>query len=277
VTRRNGYDVAIRVRKADLGQLTQIGQGGFSKVFRVPGYVLPGDPAALAYKEFTVDVAAQGRSADSVVSFREMLSETGRNEIDRYTAWPRALVEDNEGNVTGLLMPLIPAEFFTDMEDPMTGAIGPHLREMQWLIASRQQRHEARINLPDVELPDRVALLAQLAYILARLHEHGWVFGDLSFRNVVFTLSPPRIMVLDCDGAAALTDFQRRQSSTPMWDPPECSFSGSFQGPAPVQSERQDTVTDVYKLGLAVLRCLSPGRGAASSRSVRPKRRMKER
>ena len=34
---------------------------------------------------------------------------------------------------------------------------------------------------------------------------------------------PPRVMLLDCDGAAALSDTGRKQSSTPFWDPPECA------------------------------------------------------
>jgi len=171
----------MRVKKADLGRLILLGRGFFGEVFRVPDYHLPDDQTELVYKEFTKDHARQARSADAVVSFREMLNQVGRDELDQYTVWPRALVEDG-GNITGLLMPLIPEEFFCDREDPDTGNITPHLREMQWLIASKQQRHLARIDLQDVELPDRLALLAQLAYILARLHEHGWVFGDLCFR-----------------------------------------------------------------------------------------------
>jgi hypothetical protein len=72
-------------------------------------------------------------------------------------------------------------------------------------------------------------------------------------------------MLLDCDGAAALADPARKQASTPYWDPPEC--------PSPVpagerrQQDQQDDVTDVYKLGLAILRCLTPGKGAMSTRN----------
>jgi KAP-like P-loop domain-containing protein len=255
----------MRVEKADLGQLIPLAEGAFGNVFRVPDYRLPGDQAELAYKEFISNHAVQARSADAVVSFREMLSPAGRDDLDRYTVWPRALVED-KGTVTGLLMPLIPDEFFCDREDPDTSNTRRLPLELQWLIATKQQRHLARIDLPDIELPDRLALLAQLAYILARLHEHGWVFGDLSFKNAVFALNPLRMMLLDCDGAAALTDFDRRQTLTPLWEPPEFSWSDSAQRPA--QFDQQDTLTDVYKLGLAILRCLSPGKGAASARSV---------
>ena len=65
-------------------------------------------------------------------------------------------------------------------------------------------------------------------------------------------------------------DTGRRQSSTPYWDPPECPIN-----PAPGQRRQQDlqdTVTDVYKLGLAILRCLTPGKGASTARSREPAR-----
>src|SRR5436190_18393580 len=112
----------MRVRKADLGRLIPLGKGAIGEVFRVSDYRLSGDQTEFVYKEFTRDHARQARSADAVVSFREMLSQVGRDELDRYAVWPRALVED-KGNVTGLLMALIPDEFFCDREDPDTGDI----------------------------------------------------------------------------------------------------------------------------------------------------------
>ena len=111
----------------------------------------------------------------------------------------------------------------------------------------------------------RLILLAQLVYAVGRLHRHGRVFGDLSFKNAVFTVDPPRIMLLDCDSTADLRDLGRKQSSTPFWDPPECPIN-----PAPGQlrqQDLQDTVTDAYKLGLAILRCLTPGKGSSTARS----------
>jgi hypothetical protein len=132
---------------------------------------------------------------------------------------------------------------------------------MGWLIASAELRRQAQIDLPDIGYTDRLLLIAQLVYAIGWLHRHGWVFGDLSFRNAVFALDPARIMLLDCDGAAALTDAGRKQPSTPFWEPPPCQ-AGKCD-----HRDKQDTITDVYKLGLAVLRCLTPGHGAASTRN----------
>jgi len=251
------------VKKAGLGQLIPLGKGSYGEVFDAPGYHLPGDHTALAYKEFTSEVAAQARSAKTAVVFRDWLNPADRDDLDRYTAWPRALVEE-KGNVAGLLMPRVPDEFFCRALDPDSGVMKRRPRDMQWLIASTEQRAAAQIDMPDIDYTDRLILLGRLVYAIGRLHKHGWVFGDLSFKNAVFALNPPQVLLLDCDGAAPLSDHSREQSSTPMWDPPECSLTPSVVP----QQDLQDERTDVYKLGLAILRCLSPGKGAASSRSV---------
>jgi hypothetical protein len=255
----------MRVKRTDLGKVTPLAKGGFGEVFRVPEYTLPGDHAPLAYKQFTLEVDAQARSAELAVSFRDRLGQADRDDLDRHAVWPRALVEDGQGNVTGLLMPLIPDDFFCRMADPATGILTLKPREMQWLITTDQQRAAAQIDLREVDLTERLMLLGLLVYAIGRLHRNGWVFGDLSFRNVVFALEPPRVLLLDCDSAAALADQLRRQTSTPMWDPPECSFNPA---PGVPQQQLQDARTDVYKLGLAVVRCVHPGKGAASSRQA---------
>lgn len=251
----------MRVKRADLGQPIELAEGGFGKVYRVPGYHLPGDSSALVYKEFTKSHADQARSADAAVSFRTTLRQADREDLDRCTAWPRAVVED-KGAVIGLLMPLIPDEFFCAQVDPDTGGTIRKPLEMQWLIASDEQRTAARIDLRPPDKTERLILLGRLVYAIGRLHRHGWVFGDISFKNAVFALDPPRVLLLDCDGAAPLTDRQRKQGHTPFWEPPECVATAGIP-----YGDLQDKETDVYKLGLAILRCLSPGKGAATSPS----------
>lgn len=251
----------MRVKKTDLGTLKELAEGGFGKVYRVPDYHLPGDPEDLAYKEFTKDEAQQAHASQAAVAFRGGLSVAERAELDLYAAWPRAVVEDS-GAVVGLLMPLIPPDFFCELIDGTTGDRDSAPREMQWLIASQAQRDAAEIDLSSVDKTQRLTLLAQLVYAVGRLHKRGWVFGDLSFRNAVFAVDPPRMMLIDCDGAASVNDPRRKQAHTPHWIPPECENI-----PGHVHFDMQDTVTDVYKLGLAILRCLSPGKGAGTAKS----------
>ncbi|MCW2930719.1 MAG: Mn2+-dependent serine/threonine protein kinase [Actinomycetia bacterium] len=251
----------MRVKKTDLGTPRFLAEGGFGKVYRVLDYHLPGDPENLAYKEFTKEEAEQGHASQAAVAFRDGLSAAERAELDLYAAWPRAVVEDS-GAVVGLLMPLIPDDFFCKLIDDTTGDRASAPREMQWLIASQAVRDAADVDLSSVDKTQRLTLLAQLVYAVGRLHKRGWVFGDLSFKNAVFAVDPPRVMLIDCDGAASVNDLRRKQAHTPFWIPPECKNM-----PGHVHFDMQDTVTDVYKLGLAILRCLSPGKGAGTADS----------
>ncbi|MDQ3933359.1 MAG: hypothetical protein M3340_01865 [Actinomycetota bacterium] len=203
-----------------------------------------------------MDVAAQGRGAIAVVSYWEQLDRRERADLAEQAAWPRAVVLDESAAVCGLLMPLLPDDFFCGQPDPKTGAPTKLSRTMKWLASTAAQRRAAGVDIPDVHLTDRYALLAKLAYVLARLHQRGWVYGDLSFNSVAFALDPPRIQLLDCDSAARLDDLSRTQAHTPFWVPPECRSDAQR-----VQDER----TDVYKLGLMILRCLTPGKGVATT------------
>ena len=242
----------MRVNRASLGPLKELAEGAFGKVYHARRYHLPGDSSAIAFKEFTKQVADQARAAENAVSFRDLLSPADRADLDRCTVWPRAVVEER-GTVVGLLMPLIAQEFFFEATDQATGETTRKLRELQWLIATPAQLTANGVQ--DVEETDRLVLLTQLVYNVARLHKQNWVYGDLSFKNAAFAVSPPRMILLDCDGAADLHDRLRKQAHSLGWEPPECT-----------QHNMQDKATDVYKLGLAILRCLNPGKGAATMR-----------
>jgi hypothetical protein len=234
----------MRVNRASLGPLKELAEGGYGKVYQAERFRLPGDSSAIAFKEFTTQVAEQARAASDAVSFRDLLSAGDRADLDRCTVWPRALVEER-GVIVGLLMPLIGQEFFFQATDQATGETTRKLRDLQWLMASAAQL--TANGAQDVDETDRLVLLAQLVYDVARLHKQNWVFGDLSFKNAAFAIRPPRMILLDCDGAADLHNQLRKQAHSIGWRPPECA-----------QGDLQDKATDVYKLGLAILRCLNP-------------------
>jgi hypothetical protein len=242
----------MRVNRAALGPLMELAEGAYGKVYRAEQCRLPGDPSPIAFKEFTTQIAEQARAAENAVSFRDLLSTVDRADLDRCTVWPRAIVEER-GAVVGLLMPLIGPEFFFKVTDQATGETTTKLRDLQWLIAAPAQLAEN--GAQDVDETDRLVLLTQLVYAVARLHKQDWVYGDLSFKNAAFAISPPRMILLDCDGAADLHNRRRKQSHSLGWEPPECA-----------QLNVQGKATDVYKLGLAILRCLNPGKGAATMR-----------
>jgi hypothetical protein len=250
------------VSKTELGTLEPLAKGGFGQVFRVGENPFPADPTPLAYKEFTSNFAAQRRSAQLAVAFRDDLKPDEREDLDRCTVWPRDLVLGSDGKFSGLLMRLIPDDFRCELREPKTGEKATKVRDLQWLGATQAQRSAAEIDLRDIEQLERRILVGKLIYAIGRLHKHRWVFGDLSFRNAAFALNPPRTLLLDCDGAAPLSDTKRKQASTLNWDPPECSLDVPAD-----QRWPQDDITDVYKLGLAILRCLAPGKGMTSTRN----------
>jgi hypothetical protein len=252
------------ISRAELGQLTLIAEGGFGKVYRTD-HPLNGENGPSAYKEFTKDVGIQAAAVAAAVDFRNRrLLDDERALLDHYTAWPRELVEDDTGTVCGFLMPLVRDEFFCELIAVDTGQRSRKPREMQWLIARESTIQAAEVDLRELDGTERLFLVSQLAYIISWLHHKKWCFGDLSFKNVAFALDPPQIMLLDCDGAADLGNPGRVQGNTPFWEPPKkLAPPGALAG----QPALQDEVTDSYKLGLAILRCLTPGNGASTSRN----------
>ncbi|QNE20762.1 hypothetical protein F1D05_26180 [Kribbella qitaiheensis] len=246
------------VSRNKLGQLALIAQGTFGKVFRVLHFTLDGGRTPLAYKEFLPTTGSEAvDAAQTAVTFRAGLSASDQGDLDRYAAWPRALVEDGPGQIVGFLMPLLVNDFFISLPDPPSTEV----RDLNWLIATPDQLRANKVE-QDIDHVERLLLLAQLCYAIGRLHKHGWVYGDLSYMNAAFALDPPRLMLLDCDGSARLTDPNRQQGTTPYWEVPE------LEGSPPVQT-LQDCQTDVFKLALATLRGLTPGRMVSTARNVK--------
>ena len=252
------------IRKHDLGGLDFIAKGGVGNVYRVRGPGPPGQPA-LAYKELLPDLdpATRAQALDAMaksVAFRAALSPDDRHDLDDYTTWPIDLVEDG-GAPCGLVMPLIPAEFFLHTR-PQTGPAKDVVFDLSWLCAKESQAQVQGIDRSGVQdVLVRIALLAQLVYAVGRLHKHGAVYGDLSLKNVALAVGPPRIKLLDCDAAAALNDPSRSQLHSPFFKPPEI-IAGT--------QKLQDDRTDVYKLGLCIIRGLQQGQGISQAKDPTP-------
>jgi len=251
------------IRKQDLGQLDFIAEGGVGKVYRVPGFRLPGH-AELAYKElkptdkqFTPEKRQQALEAMlRSVAFRNGLSQADRDDLDEYTTWPIDMVDD-QGGPCGCVMPLIPSSFFLTTHPP-NGPQEELVFDLSWLSAKESQAQNRGIDRSGIrELPVRIALLAHLVYAVGRLHKHGAVYGDLSLKNAALAVDPPRVKLLDCDAVAALNDPDRVQLHSNFFSPPELD-----NDPARLQDDR----TDVYKLGLCIIRGLQQGAGITQTK-----------
>lgn len=250
----------------DLSSLTigkELGTGGFGVVHRVLGAPVAGDPRPMVLKRpkpglDRVHIPSVLEGMRLAVHFRQSLSAKERQEIDEISAWPVTMVTERGGEV-GCLLPLIPDEFFMDI--PASGNV-PAKREqrvMAYLAAPTKARNEIGYDNPDFHDDAlRLHLLSRLAWAIELLHRHGLVFGDLNPRNEVFTFSPARVRLLDCDAVAHISDATRasRQGHFPRWKPPEMNDKAASP------KKLQDFATDVYKLALAFVRYIAGAAGA---------------
>lgn len=209
----------------------RIGDGGEGEVFVLEEY------PETVFKRYTTKSLAASRAAtlQSLADARTALRVDGET-IDKWSAWPHSLVYD-QGDLVGFLMPRIPNEFVLSIGDR------PTLAALAYLASEPKPIWGTEFVSPGTA--SRLELLGKLAAVLDVLHSRGYVYGDLSFANVVWTVTNrPRIMVLDCDGISRAGE-QVNVMDTVDWQDPNATAT------TPTAD------TDCYKLSLAVLRVLT--------------------
>jgi DNA-binding helix-hairpin-helix protein with protein kinase domain len=215
------FDVAL----ADLTAAARIADGGHGRVYRLA------DPPGLLLKLYhggtTVLPEELGRLIDLPGDRREL----GVAPV----AWPSGRVFDG-GRCVGLLMPEAPAEFATSL------AGRRRLLELQFLLYPR------RAMWADLVLPTRAqrrGLAMAYAELFRVLHGNGVVVGDVSMRNLLWTLAGgPSVYVIDCDGfRLAGRPSTVRPADTAGWGDP-------------ARPDEVTVDTDRYKLALVMLRVL---------------------
>ena len=110
---------------------------------------------------------------------------------------------------TGFVMPAIPDEFFIPLKTVKgvsnTAAEFQHLLNHSSVLAARG------IDIDDAQ---RYSLLREVASGLAFLHKHGVCVGDISPKNLLFSLTPhAAVYFIDCDamrinGVSALPQME---------------------------------------------------------------------
>ena len=184
------------IQREKLGALTKIGQGGQGVVYRAPN-VKTKFAASMVYKEYKaqtlaqIDFTALGAMPALV---EESLSYAEAERLISIAAWPCALVED-AGSSTGFVMPAIGEEFFI----PLTTVKGVSTitAEFQHLLNHSSVLAARGIDIDDAQ---RYSLLREVASALAFLHKHGVCVGDISPKNLLFSLTPHEAMYfIDCD------------------------------------------------------------------------------
>jgi hypothetical protein len=238
----------LAVEQKLLGPLgNEVGSGGEATVYDLPTFRLPGVSDLLLYKEYR-DPAIDRGGLWTLVEKREKLTDTDRHRLGELAAWPLRVVVE-QGSVVGAVLPKIGPAYFEKVTLQGSGKQESHLNlVMNLFIADDLLRRLGRA-VPSEE--QRLWLCREFAGALAFYHDNlEVVFGDISPNNAVYRLGPsPAVAFIDCDGARPIS-HAGAQCNTPDWVPPE--------------GELLSVASDLYKLGLFILRSLSPGPGASN-------------
>ncbi len=227
--------------RSRLGTLTKVAQGGQGVVYQAPNGRTKFS-ASIVYKEYKaptlaeIDFVALGAMSALV---EDSLTLEDAELLISLAAWPCAIVKTS-GTPTGFVMPAIPDQFVL----PITTVKGvEHVpAEFQHLLNEPDFIAARGISLDTAQ---RCALLREVASALTFLHQHGICVGDLSPKNLLFSLNPDAaVYFVDCDtmrinGVSALP-----QVETPGWEVPD-------------DEELATVYSDTYKLGLLGLRLLA--------------------
>lgn len=254
----------LTVDEASLGERTQIGKGGMAIVHDIPSLILPEEPGERwVYKKYKQKHRPVSLYAmQQLVRHRAAQEARVKSALDRAFNWPRRVVQDDGDGAAGVILPYIPKGFFLTLTTS-SGKRTTKPAEGQFLF--QDSTYCARVGIPHPNEEQRRALVRSLCHAFATLEHVQVVYGDLSSLNFLWTLTPrPAVLLADCDsvrvtgGAAPFG----RQPHSPDWEPPEAKDAKRRKDSASYTI--QNLATDRYKLGLAILRILTPGRGCST-------------
>ncbi|ORV91549.1 hypothetical protein AWC11_10310 [Mycobacterium interjectum] len=229
------------IQRDRLGELTKIAQGGQGVVYRAPN-VKTKFATSMVYKEYKTQTLAHidfTALAAMPALVEDTLTYHQAERLISVTAWPCALVED-QGTQAGFVMPAIPDDFFIALAT--VKGTSDATAEFQHLL-----NHPSVLAARGIEIDDaqRYELLREVASGLAFLHKHGVCVGDISPKNLLFSLTPrAAVYFIDCDAMRINGVSALPQVETPGWE-------------VPAGEELATVHTDTYKLGLLALRLLA--------------------
>ena len=172
-----------------------------------------------------------------MVEIRSRLNPNESHWLNEHAAWPAAIVEDS-GSLRGYLMRAAPAEYYFDFQTRTQGSIRK-LAEIAFLLNPDKYVRGAGLNVTDQQ---RLALLKDIATTLAHLHALEAVVGDVSPKDILFSLSrSPDCFLINCDGIQQKGKTVLPQLETPDWQAPAGEAVGTI-------------ASDRYKFGLLAIR-----------------------
>lgn len=230
----------VVVERAALGALTKLKEGGQGVVWVAPALRI-GGRSGFVFKEYKPGVLPAVRVAQLEALVR-LPAEAGSPDGDRLLAsgaWPLATVRAS-GHPVGFVMERVPDRYWLELRLPSGKPDNP-LGQFVHLLNPDQWLLDRKVPVSD---HDRILLLQDAAKKLAFLHSLGIAVGDLSPKNLLFTLSgPPRCYFIDCDAMRLHGRSVLEQAETPGWEV------------RAVSAEELGTAhSDIYKLGLLTVR-----------------------
>ena len=182
--------------RSRLGDLTKLAEGGQGIVYEAPR-VRINQIGAAVYKEYKPDVVpnVDVGQLEAMVALLDNLDPVAAQKLVGCAAWPLAIVSSGP-RIAGFAMPKVPDAFYVTLRMPA----GPRLAmgQCQHLFNTKAWLDER--GLPD-ERNFRLALLADLAERLAFFHANSIAVGDLSAKNLLFSVTDdnPKCYFIDCD------------------------------------------------------------------------------
>ncbi|MCD0445247.1 hypothetical protein LO763_16655 [Glycomyces sp. A-F 0318] len=216
----------------ELGALTKLADGGQGAVYRAAR--MPGELFKRYLDPSQLNVGELKRLIRRIHA--DERSERVRETILNGTAWPTGVVLE-DGRHVGMMMPEAPPRFSTSIGGKS------RLKELQFLIFEPKPMWR-EVGLPDAE--QRRELVTGYVRLFKALHDADVVIGDVSPRNLLWTLDPaPAVYAIDCDGFRVNGyPAATPQAQTPDWvDPDQETGRASFD-------------SDRFKLALLVIRVL---------------------
>lgn len=254
----------------------KLGGGGTANVYRVPAGAFP---IPIAIKRYTDGILTENGSAiepflRSLIEFRKNQSDDTRKAIDHYILWPQRLVHDNDsGKVCGFTMQLIPDLFFVKMQ--IAGEDEIKESNLDFVLHGADFRR--KYGLPVLTAKGRAKIVYDFIRVVAVLHEHDYVLGDLSPKNILIAVdkdnqSNNRILLIDADSFRKKGSIHPlKQLHTPDWIPPECQKASlelskltpnanpNLIARLKIDTFIQNQNTDIYKMCLAITRMYHDG------------------
>lgn len=240
-------------RNAIAADLEEIGQGGEAVVFRIRS-----QPRRI-FKEYRPKTLTSFDLAQliSIIDFPSSLDPDERSWLLQRTTWPEEVVVAS-GNACGFVMSEIPDAF----RRRHGLASNPRRVDCGWnYLAYRSEAHVAAMlsEIPSPSDQQIVELLLELARTIELLHRHHIVLGDISGNNLLWSIEPTELLIIDCDSFR----FEGTQGPSGHKESPGWMDPYLRGGPTSGSS-------DVYKLGVAAFRSLwSDPRTAVTADAVR--------